>query len=99
MKKETNLTNFRVTVCPKIPDLGFDDEQKKDVCRLLLQRIKEQTNLNVASAKIEYDKDYVCSFCGTPWISKSPIHNDGCCKRDKQAMLNHHKNLLFEDEK
>jgi hypothetical protein len=91
-------TNFRVVVEPRAlgnigyismsdrmacgNDLARIRREYEQRCEEIAQQIKRHVD-NVASARVEYDEEPVCSHCGRDWTEESSAYNGGCCDADE----------------
>jgi len=76
-------TEWRVVVYP-VACKGMGDCDAEENCRAVLAAVQRHVD-GVGSARIEYDIDCSCSYCGALWVADDEHYNGGCCDNDEAA--------------
>ena len=83
-------TNLRVEVYPSAPwHFGRwvdtrTPEQEEQLCQDIAKNIKRHVD-NVEQARVIWDTEETCEFCGCQWGEESDNYNGGCCDKDEET--------------
>ena len=78
--KTIRRESFHVVVEPRVHLYGIRVGDEKQVCEQIAEQVLRHCN-DVHSARVVCEREYKCSFCGSPW-TEDDGHCNECCDRE-----------------